>query len=339
MNKNRMKYIEITAPGGPEVLQLAETDIPSPGKGQVLVKIAAAGVNRPDVFQRMGIYPPPPGAPDIPGLEIAGEIVATGTDSGELKTGDRVCALITGGGYAEYALADAVLCLPVPSGLSDIEAAAIPETYFTVWSNVFDRGQLKAEETFLVHGGSSGIGTTAIQLARAFSATVFATAGSDEKCEHCRALGASYAINYRSRDFVEECLQATGNRGIDVILDMVAGDYIGKNLRVAAEDGRVVVIATLAGQRAEVDIRPIIQKRLLLTGSRLRPRSVAFKATIAKSLLKNVWPLLESGQVKPVIYRTFPLEMAADAHRLMESSEHTGKIMLVTGETDDFFQK
>ncbi len=329
MNELRMKCIEITAPGEPEVLQITETAIPTPASGQVLVKVTAAGVNRPDVFQRMGIYPPPPGASSIPGLEIAGEIVETGGNTGNLKPGDRVCALLTGGGYAEYAVADAALCLPVPAGLGETGAAAIPETYFTVWSNVFDRGRLRPGETFLVHGGASGIGTTAIQLARAFSATVFTTAGSDEKCASCKALGAAYAINYRSRDFVAECLQATDNRGIDVILDMVGGDYIGKNLAVAAEDGRIIMIATLRGARAEVDIAPIMRKRLILTGSRLRPRSVEFKAEIAKNLQQHIWPLFESGQIKPVIYRTFPLQQAAAAHRLMESNEHTGKIMLI----------
>lgn len=323
-----MKYVEISRPGGPEVLRLAETTVPEPTAGQVLVKVAAAGVNRLDIFQRMGSYPPPPGAPDTPGIEISGEVVAVADDGGEFKPGDKVCALIAGGGYAEYALADAALCMPIPAGVSEIEAAAIPEAFFTVWSNVFDRAGLKPGEIFLVHGGSSGIGTTAIQLARAFSARVFTTAGTDEKCRFCEELGADLAINYRTQDFVAECLKATDNHGVDVILDMVVGDYLNRNIQAAALEGRIVIISGLKGYKTEVDILSVVRKRLIITGSTLRARSVEFKADIAGELRRQVWPLLESGQVKPVIYQCFPLDQAEAAHRLMESSAHTGKILL-----------
>jgi NADPH2:quinone reductase len=326
-----MRYIAITGFGSPGVLQAAETAIPVPGPGQVLIRVRAAGVNRPDVIQRQGHYPPPPGASPIPGLEVAGEVESTGPGVASPVAGDAVCALLTGGGYAEYALADARCCLPLPRGLDFNEAAALPETFFTVWSNVFDRARLKPGESLLVHGGSSGIGTTAIQLGRAFGATVFATAGSAEKCAACTALGADLAVNYRERDFVEECRRATGNRGVDVILDMVAGSYIQRNLDLAAEDGRIVLIAGLGGFRADVNFLPLMRNRLTITGSTLRPRPPEFKAAIADALRDQVWPLLESGRVKPVIHRVLPLEQAAEAHRIMEAGEHIGKIVLSTG--------
>ncbi|MGB8315283.1 MAG: NAD(P)H-quinone oxidoreductase [Aestuariivirga sp.] len=321
-----MKAIEIKAPGGPEVLQIAELPMPQPGKGQVLVKVHAAGVNRPDILQRQGGYPPPPGAPLTPGLEIAGEVVALGEGVLRYKTGDRICALVPGGGYAEYCVVAEDNALPVPSGFSVVEAAAIPETYFTVWTNVFDRGRLQAGETILIHGGSSGIGTTAIQLAKAFGAKVIVTAGSDEKCQECIGLGADVAINYRSQDFVEELK----TRGIapDVILDMVGGDYVARNLRCVAMNGRIVNIAFQKGSKMEIDLLPLMLKRLTLTGSTLRPRSVAEKAEIARSLEARVWPLFAAGKCKPVIFKSFPLAQAAEAHRLMESSQHVGKIVL-----------
>jgi len=323
-----MRYIQISTTGPAEVLQLAETNIPVPDSGQVLIKVAAAGVNRLDILQRKGFYPAPPGASDIPGVEVAGEIVAVAKDTDRLKPGDRVCALISGGGYAEYTLADAATCLPIPAGISLLEAAAIPEAFFTVWSNVFDRGGLHSDETFLVHGGSSGIGSTAIQLAKAFGARVFTTAGTDEKCLFCEALGADYAINYRTQDYVTECLAATDQRGIHLILDMVGGEYLNKNIRVASEEGRIVIIAALKGYQTEVDILGIMRKRLIITGSTLRSRPAEFKQLIANKLIQQVWPLLESKLVKPVIYRDFPLDQAATAHRLMESGEHMGKIVL-----------
>lgn len=323
-----MKYIAISEPGGPEVLIPDERERPEPGPGQVLIKVAAAGINRPDVLQRLGLYPPPLGASEIPGLEVAGEVIAINGDFDRPAIGDRVCALLHSGGYAEYAVAEADLCLPVPDNLTALEACAIPETFFTVWSNVFERGQLKPGETLLVHGGSSGIGTTAIQLARAFGSPVFATAGTDEKCAACRRLGADLAINYKQQDFVDECLQASNGRGVDVILDMVLGDYLDRNLQTAAEDGRIVVIAGLGGFHTTADYQPLLRRRLTITGSTLRPRPVAFKAAIAKGLKQHVWPLLETGTIKPVIDRSFPLEQAADAHRLMESGGHIGKIVL-----------
>ena len=323
-----MKYIAINEAGGPEVLIPAECDRPEPGPGQVLIKVAAAGINRPDVLQRLGLYPPPPGASAIPGLEVAGEVIAANGDFSSPAIGDQVCALLHSGGYAEYAVAEAGLCLPIPDNLSAVEAAAIPETFFTVWSNVFERGQLKPGETLLVHGGSSGIGTTAIQLARAFASPVFVTAGSDTKCAACLQLGAELAINYRQQDFVAECLAATNGKGVDVILDMVLGDYLDRNIQVAAEDGRIVIIAGLGGSRASADFQRLLRNRLTITGSTLRPRPVAFKSAIADGLRRHVWPLLEDGTIKPVIDRTFPLEQAADAHRLMESGVHIGKIVL-----------
>ena len=323
-----MRFIEISKPGGAEVMHLAEGPVPVPGPGQVLVKVTAAGVNRLDILQRMGSYPPPPGAPATLGVEISGVVVSISRNCGTIKKDDRVCALVSGGGYAEYVLADAATCLPIPAGVSEIEAAALPESFFTVWSNVFDRADLQAGETFLVHGGTSGIGTTAIQLAKVFGATVFTTAGTDEKCSFCKSLGVDFAVNYRSRDFVAECLSATGNRGIDVILDMVGGDYLIRNIRVAANEGRIVMISALRGYRAEADLLTIMRKRLTVTGSTLRSRSVEFKQIVAAKLEQEVWPLLASKRVKPVIFRTFPLDQAGAAHRLMEASEHMGKIVL-----------
>lgn len=323
-----MRAVEITEAGGPEVLRVGERPVPEPGTGEVLIRVSAAGVNRPDVMQRLGLYPPPPGAPDIPGLEIAGTVVATGADAGGAPPGSAVCALVAGGGYAEYCVAPAPLCLPIPEGLSHVQAAAIPETFFTVWTNVFDRGRLASGESLLVHGGSSGIGTTAIQLAKAFGATVYVTAGSKEKCQACRDLGADAAINYRDEDFVERVSELTNERGVDVILDMVGGDYLPRNLKALAVEGRIVQIALQRGPKVEMNLLPIMLKRLTLTGSTLRPRTVAQKAMIAHSLREKVWPLLESGQVRPIIHATFPLAQASDAHRLMESSQHIGKIVL-----------
>ena len=326
----RMTAIEIEAPGGPEALVPGERPVPAPRQGEVLIRVAAAGVNRPDVLQRQGGYPPPPGASDIPGLEIAGQVAALGPGAEGLQAGDAVTALVTGGGYAEYCAAPVPQCLPVPKGLSPLEAAALPETFFTVWSNVFDRGRLKAGESLLVHGGSSGIGTTAIQLASALGARVFATAGSAEKCRACEDLGAERAINYREEDFVEVVKAAT-KRGVDVLLDMVGGDYIQRNIRALAPDGRLCYIAFLGGSKAEVDLLPLMLKRLNITGSTLRARDVAFKGAIARNLRETVWPLIEAGRIKPVIHKTFPLAQAAEAHRLMESSAHIGKIVLTTG--------
>ena len=323
-----MKHIEIREFGDPDVLQITAGDAPVPGDNQVLVKVAAAGINRPDVMQRQGKYPPPPGASAIPGLEIAGEVIETGENVSRPRLGDQVCALVTGGGYAELAVAEAPLCLPVPAGLTSVQAAALPETFFTVWSNLFDRAGLKQGESVLVHGGSSGIGTTAIQLAKAFGATVFTTAGSEEKCSVCRELGADLAINYNEDDFVGACKDATGGKGVDVILDMVAGDYANRNIAAAAVEGRYVIIAGLRGFSAEVSIRSIMLKRLVITGSTLRPRPVEFKAAIAAGLREQVWPLLESGKVKPIIHTVLPLSKANEGHRLMESSRHIGKIML-----------
>lgn len=323
-----MKHIAITEFGGPEVLRLVSGEPPAPGPGQVLIKVAAAGINRPDVMQRQGKYPPPPGASDIPGLEIAGAVAAVGEGVAWPSRGDEVCALVAGGGYAELAVADAALCLPVPKGLSVLEAAALPETFFTVWSNLFDRAGLKAGESALIHGGSSGIGTTAIQLAKAFGAIVFTTAGNEDKCRVCRELGADRAVNYNKEDFVSVCKDATAGRGVDVILDMVAGDYVNRNIEVAAAEGRYVFIAGLKGFSAQVSVRSIMLKRLQLTGSTLRPRPVAFKAAIAAALKRHVWPLLEAGAIKPVVHAALPLKEASAGHRMMEASEHIGKIML-----------
>ena len=323
-----MRFIDMAGPGGPEVLKLATGPVPRPGPQEVLIRVAAAGVNRPDVLQRLGSYPPPSGASPVLGLEVSGTIAALGPAVSEWRAGDEVCALTPGGGYAEYCVAPAPHCLPVPSGLPLIEAAGLPETFFTVWTNVFDRGRLKPGESFLVHGGSSGIGTTAIQLARAFGARVFATAGSPEKCEVCAELGAERAINYREEDFPAVIKEATQGRGVDVILDMVGGDYIEKNLRSLAVEGRLVEIAFLQGSKATLDLVHVMVRRQTITGSTLRPRSIEDKAAIARSLREKVWPLLEAKQVRPVIDRTFPLAEAAEAHRLMESSGHIGKILL-----------
>ena len=323
-----MTAIEISAPGGPEVLAACSRPVPVAENGEVLLRVAAAGVNRPDLMQRAGLYPPPAGASDIPGLEVAGEVVSLGPGAEGISPGDRVCALVSGGGYAEYCAVPAPQCLPIPDGLSEVEAAALPETFFTVWTNVFDRGALQPGERFLVHGGSSGIGTTAIQLASAFGAAVYATAGSEEKCAACRSLGASEAFNYRDRDFVAELLEATAGAGVDVILDMVGGDYLSRNLECLSPGGRLVQIALLLGAKTEINLAPLMMKRLTLTGSTLRPRSVAEKSEIAAALERRVWPLISAGRVRPVVHSTYPLEAAADAHRLMESSVHIGKIVL-----------
>ena len=323
-----MAAIEILAPGGPEVLRLTQRPSPKPGPGEVLIRVIAAGVNRPDVMQRQGHYPPPPGAPDIPGLEVAGLVVGVGESVSSIRPGDRVCALVAGGGYAEYCVAPARQCLPIPRGLDFIEAAGIPEAFFTVWSNVFDRGRLAAGESLLVHGGSSGIGTTAIQLAHARGARVLATAGSPEKCKACERLGAERAINYRCEDFVEVVRELTGGRGVSVILDMVGGDYFARNLEALAVEGRLIQIAFLKGPRAEINLALLMQRRLTLSGSTLRPRSVEEKGAIAQAVHKEIWPLIEAGRVRPVIQATFPLAAAAEAHRLMETGSHIGKIIL-----------
>ncbi|MDP9084734.1 MAG: NAD(P)H-quinone oxidoreductase [Pseudomonadota bacterium] len=323
-----MTVVEIAAPGGPEQLQAAVRPVPSPGEEEVLIRVAAAGVNRPDVMQRQGRYPPPSGASDLPGLEVAGEIAAMGSKVSGWTLGDKVTALLPGGGYAAYAVAAAALCLPVPSGISLVEAAAIPETFFTVWSNLFDRGRLKSGETVLIHGGTSGIGTTAIQLAKAWGARVFATAGSDDKARACERLGAIRGINYRTSDFVEVMRAETGGKGVDVTLDMVAGSYVARNLEIAAPDGRVAVISLLGGSKAEISMGMLLTKRLTLTGSTLRARTIAQKALVADAVRQNVWPLLAAGKVRPVIHATFPLAQASEAHRLMETSTHIGKIVL-----------
>jgi len=326
-----MKAIEIASYGAPEVLRLAERPAPVAGAGELLIRVAASGVNRPDVLQRKGHYPVPPGASDLPGLEVAGSIVdgdRGALAAAGLKLGDRVCALVAGGGYAELCVAPIGQCLPVPAGLSDIEAASLPETFFTVWSNVFDRARLQPGETLLIQGGTSGIGVTAIQLAKAWGATVVATAGSDEKCAACLSLGADHAINYRTQDFAAEVLRITDKRGVDVVLDMVAGGYLARELGCMAEDGRLVLIAVQGGVQAQVDAGVLMRKRLTVTGSTLRPRPIAFKAEIARSLRRQAWPWLEAGRVKPVIYRQFPAEQAAQAHTLMESNEHIGKLVL-----------
>lgn len=323
-----MRAIEITQPGAPSVLKLCDRPMPEPKAGEVLIKVHAAGINRPDVLQRTGSYPVPPGASDLPGLEVAGEIVGGDLGDTGLKKGDLVCALVQGGGYAEYCTASTALCLPIPKGLSALEAASLPETFFTVWSNVFDRGHLAPGETFMVQGGTSGIGVTAIQMAAALGHKVFATAGSDDKCRACEELGAVRAINYKTEDFVDVIKEATNRKGVDVILDMVAGDYIQRQLSCLADDGRLVFIAMLGGGKAMVNFGPVLLRRLTITGSTLRPRPVEFKAAIAAKLRERVWPLIEAGKIKPVIYKTFPLEQAAEAHALMESSTHIGKIML-----------
>lgn len=323
-----MKAIAITEPGGPEVLQPTDLPTPVPGDGEVLIRVAAAGINRPDVMQRIGLYPPPPGAPDTPGLEVAGTIAAIGPNVTGWAEGDAVCALVAGGGYAEYCLAPSPQVLPVPEGLDMVQAGAIPETFFTVWTNLFDRARLASGETFLVHGGTSGIGTTAIQLAKAFGARVFATAGTEEKCAVCRELGAERAINYRDEDFVAVIKELTGGNGVDVILDMVGAAYAARNIDCMAVDGRLVYIAFLEGFKTEMNLMPIMLKRLTLTGSTLRPRSIEDKAAIADALRAKVWPLIAAGKIKPVIDSTFPLSDAAAAHARMDSGGHIGKIVL-----------
>jgi putative PIG3 family NAD(P)H quinone oxidoreductase len=323
-----MNCVVLDGFGGPEVLKPGKRPVPSIGAEDVLIKVAAAGVNRPDVLQRQGSYTPPPGASDLPGLEVAGSVVAIGSGVKDWKVGDSVMALVSGGGYAEYCAAPAPQCLPVPQGFGMVEAAGVPETFFTVWTNVFDRGRLKADETFLIHGGSSGIGTTAIQLAHQFGAKVIATVGGADKAEACRKLGADIAINYREQDFVKEVMKATANKGADLILDMVGGEYINRNLSCLAMDGRLVQIAFLQGAKAEINLAQVMMKRQTITGSTLRPRSVAQKGEIAQALKQQVLPLLNAGKVKPVIHKTLPLSQAAEAHRLMESSTHIGKIVL-----------
>ena len=326
-----MRAVEITAFGAPEVLRIGEQSRPQPGAGEVLIHVAASGINRPDVLQRKGYYAPPPGASTLPGLEVAGAIVAgdeAAMAAAGFKLGDRVCALLAGGGYAEYCVAPVPQCLPIPEGLSDVEAAALPETFFTVWSNVFDRWRLESGETLLVQGGSSGIGVTAIQIAKAWGARVLVTAGSDAKCAECLQLGADHAINYKTQDFAEEVARITGGAGVDVILDMVAGSYVAKEVQSLAADGRLVIIAVQGGVKAEVDAGLVLRKRLTITGSTLRPRPVAFKGAIAQALKREVWPMLESGKVRPIIYKVFDAADAAQAHALMESSQHTGKIVL-----------
>ena len=327
-----MRAVEITEYGAPAVLRVGTRPMPRPGDGEVLVAVAAAGVNRPDVAQRRGNYPPPPGASDIPGLEVAGRVVAVGGGVTAWRVGDEVCALVTGGGYAQYCAAPAEQCLPVPRGLSMAQAASLPETFFTVWSMVWGRGRLVPGEVLLVHGGSSGIGVTAIQMARALGNTVFVTAGTDEKCRACEALGADRAINYRTRDFVAEVKALTAGRGADVILDMVAGDYVQRDILSLADDGRIVILAVLGGGKGEVAFEQVLRRRLTITGGTLRPRSVAFKGQVARELRERIWPLIEAGRIRPVIHATFPLAQAAGAHALMESSAHVGKIVLTVGD-------
>ena len=326
-----MQVIEISAFGAPEVLKLCERPQPVAGEGEVLIRVSASGVNRPDVLQRSGAYPPPPGASDLPGLEVAGVIEsgdAAAMAQAGFKIGDRVCALVAGGGYAQFCVAPVGQCLPVPAGFDDLAAASLPETFFTVWSNVFDRGRLQAGETFLVQGGTSGIGVTAIQMAKALGAKVIATAGSDEKCAACVALGADHAINYKTQDFVVDAMKHTEGRGVDVVLDMVAGSYVAREIECMAEDGRIVIIAVQGGVKAEINAGLVLRRRLVITGSTLRPRPLAFKTEIAQSLRERVWPLLAQGQVKPVIHRVFEAARAAEAHALMESNQHIGKIVL-----------
>ena len=326
-----MNAIEIAAPGGPEVLRLVQRPDPAPAAGELLIAVKAAGINRPDVLQRKGAYPPPPGASDLPGLEVAG-VVRGGSEAdlaaAGLKIGDRVCALVAGGGYAELCVAPAGQCLPIPAGLSDVEAAALPETFFTVWQNVFHIAKLKAGETLLVQGGSSGIGTTAITLAKAIGATVIVTAGSDDKVAACVKLGADHGINYRTQDFVAEVQRITGGKGADVVLDMVAGDYIGREIECMATDGRLALIAVQGGTKSAIDAGLVLRKRIAIVGSTLRPRSVDYKTVLAQELRATVWPLIEAGRVRPVIHSTFPAAQAAQAHALMESSSHVGKIVL-----------
>jgi NADPH2:quinone reductase len=324
-----MTAIEISTPGGPDALKPKTTPTPKPAAGQILVKVAAAGVNRPDLMQRAGLYPPPPGHSPLPGLEIAGEVAAVGAGVTRWKVGDKVCALVNGGGYAEYCIAEEPIALPIPAGLDMLHAGAVPETFFTVWNNVFERGRLTAGEWFLVHGGTSGIGTTAIQLAKAFGAKVIATAGSPEKCKACLEIGADRAVDYKREDFVAAAHEATGGKGVDVTLDMVAGDYTERNIAAAAEEGRIVQIAVLGGADIKINIARLMMKRVTLTGSTLRPRTREAKAGFARALEAEVWPLLASGKVRVVMDSTFPLAKAADAHRRLESGQHVGKVVLV----------
>ena len=323
-----MRYVDISRHGGPEVLVLREAAAPTPGDGELLIQVHAAGVNRPDVMQRQGLYPAPAGASPVPGLEVAGSVAAVGPQVSGWSIGDPVCALTNGGGYAQFVAVPQGQCLPVPSGLSVTEAAALPEACFTVWANVLERARLKAGESFLVHGGACGIGTFAIQMAAAFGATVYATAGGREKCRVCEDLGAAVAVDYTAADFVAVLKAATDGRGVDVILDMVGGDYVGRNLRLAARDGRIVSIAFIRGSTVSVDLMPVLLKRLTVTGSTLRSRSAAAKASIAARLRSRVWPLIESGRIRPLVSARYPLAEAAEAHRLMESGAHMGKIVL-----------
>ncbi len=329
-----MHIVEISSYGTPEVLRVGQWPVPQAGEGELLIRVSASGVNRPDVLQRMGHYPVPAGASDVPGLEVAGVIEsgdAAALTAAGLKIGDRVCALVAGGGYAQYCVAPVAQCLPVPAGLSDVEAASLPETFFTVWSNVFDRARLQAGETLLVQGGSSGIGVTAIQMAKAMGASVIVTAGSDDKCAACVSLGADHAINYKTHDFAAEAMRLTDGKGVDVVLDMVAGDYVAREVDCLAEDGRLVIIALQGGTKSNFDAGKVLRRRLSITGSTLRPQSVAFKAAIARNLQEHVWPLIESGHIKPVVHATFDAasaDGAANAHRLMESNQHIGKIVL-----------
>jgi NADPH2:quinone reductase len=329
-----MHIVEITTHGTPEVLRVGQRPVPQAGEGELLIRVSASGVNRPDVLQRMGHYPVPAGASDVPGLEVAGVIEsgdAAALAAAGLKVGDRVCALVAGGGYAQFCVAPVAQCLPVPAGLSDVEAASLPETFFTVWSNVFDRAQLQSGETLLVQGGSSGIGVTAIQMAKAVGANVIVTAGSDDKCAACLALGADHAINYKTHDFAAEAMRLTNGKGVDVVLDMVAGEYVAREVDCLAEDGRLVIIALQGGIKGNFDAGKVLRRRLHITGSTLRPRPVAFKAAIARNLRERVWPLVSSGRIKPVIHATFDAasaDGAANAHRLMESNQHIGKIVL-----------
>jgi len=327
-----MRFINISEHGGPEVMEIKEGETPDPGKGEVLIRVHAAGVNRPDVMQRQGLYAPPPGASPILGLEVSGEVVATGNDVSAWSVADRVCALTNGGGYAEYVAVPAGQCLPVPAGLPVEEAAALPETFFTVWANVFDRAGLKPGESFLVHGGSSGIGTAAIQLAKSLGSKVFTTAGSAEKCAACQSLGADVAVNYTEQDYVKVLKEATDGQGVDVILDMVGGDYVARNLELAAVDGRIASISFLRGSQVEIDMMQILRKRLTVTGSTLRPRSAEAKAGIAEKLRAQIWPLIESGEIKPLIAARFPLADVVESHKLMESSKHIGKIILMVAD-------
>jgi NADPH2:quinone reductase len=327
-----MRAIEITQPGKPDVLQICERPTPTLKPGEVLIRVLAAGVNRPDVFQRLGQYPVPPGASDLPGLEVAGEIVDGDLSGSDFRKGDLVCALVQGGGYAEYCAAPLEQCLPVPAGLSPVEAASLPETFFTVWSNVFQRAALSSGESLLVQGGSSGIGVTAIQIAAALGHRVFATAGTPDKCRACEALGAERAIDYRNEDFAAVVKTLTGGKGVDVVLDMVGGDYVAREIDCLADDGRIAIIALLGGAKAQVDLGQVLRRRLSISGSTLRPRPVAFKARIARELRAQVWPLIEAGKIRPVIHAVFPLAQAAAAHTLMESSEHVGKIVLTVAD-------